>query len=143
MVSRGDTMADTAGSKVSRTRLVMESYARSHAPEWLAEDVVFTISGLPQPVRGRSAVLETLEIFYHKAFDAGVEIHTVGADSEQALGVLEFIFRGRHIGSFMGIAPTGRSVEVAMAGIYHIEDNVIRTGHIYFDCADLVRQLTA
>lgn len=124
------------------TRNVIEAYARDHDPALFAEDAVFSQMPLAQPFEGRAAIAAMLALFYREAFsDAHGELRHVAADEAQGLGFIEFTFRGRHTGELMGIAPTGRAVEIGMLGVYEVRDGLIRGARLYYDMATLLRQL--
>jgi predicted ester cyclase len=124
------------------TRKVIEAFAQSHDPKYFAEDAVYTQMALAQPFTGRDAIGAMLRLFYHDAFaEARGDLRNVAADTEKGLGFVEFMFRGRHTGELMGIAPTGRQVEVPMFGVYEIANSQIQGARLYYDTATLMRQL--
>ena len=123
-------------------RSVIEAYAHSHDAKHFAEDAVFTQMALPQPFTGREAIAGMLRLFYEDAFsEAKGELRHVAADSERGLGFIEFTFKGRHTGALLGIAPSGRDVEIPMLGVYEIADGKIKRARLYYDMATLSRQL--
>ena len=124
------------------TRKVIEAFAQSHDPKYFAEDAVYTQMALSQSSTGREAIGGMLRLFYHDAFsDASGELRNVAADTEKGLGFVEFIFRGRHTGALMGIAPTGRQAEVPMLAVYEIGNGQIQRARLYYDMATLLRQV--
>lgn len=124
------------------TRKVIEAFAQSHDPKYFAEDAVYTQMALAPPLTGRDDIGAMLRLFYHDAFsDARGDLRNVAADTEKGLGFVEFVFRGRHTGDLMGIAPTGRQVEVPMFGVYEIANGQIQRARLYYDMATLMRQL--
>lgn len=134
-------MPDTSSAAPARMRSIMYAWAQTHDVALLCENATFVFTAMPEPARGREQIAAALRFFFHDAFDASTEIRSVGFDPEQALGCIDFIFRGRHIGEFLGRPPTGKSVELPMAGIYHLEQTGIRRAHVYFDSAALAAQL--
>ena len=124
------------------TRKVIEAFAQGHDPRYFAEDAVYTQMALGSPLTGRDDIGAMLRLFYHDAFsDARGDLRNVAADTEKGLGFVEFMFRGRHTGELMGIAPTGRQVEVPMFGVYEIANGQIQRARLYYDMATLMRQL--
>ena len=124
------------------TRKAIEQYARSHDPQCFAENAEFTQMALPNPFKGRDAIAGMLRLFYQEAFsDARGDLRHVAADTDQDLGFIEFTFHGRHTGDLMGIPATGRTVEIAMLGVYEVRDGLIRRCRLYYDMATLLRQL--
>jgi len=105
----------------------------------LAEDVVFTTMATGQETMGREAVLGMMNYLYHVAFDAtAVPWVTLFGDSN---AVLEGSFVGRHIGEFNGIPATGKAVNVPMCIVYSLENELIKSAHIYFEIPVLLQQL--
>lgn len=50
--------------------------------------------------------------------------------------------RGRHTGTWQGIASTGRDFEVAVCTVYKFdEDGKLAGEHVYFDTGSLLKQL--
>jgi predicted ester cyclase len=78
--------------------------------------------------------------FFIEGFaEVRIEIHRLIADEHAA--ALEFTFRGRHQGRFMGIPPTSREVVIPMALFCRIEAREIRQASLYYDAGTLLRQL--
>jgi steroid delta-isomerase-like uncharacterized protein len=60
----------------------------------------------------------------------------------EATIILEVIIRGRHLGSWRGLPPTGRLVQFPLCGIYTFDDqNRLAGEKIYYDRATVLRQL--
>ncbi len=128
--------------RVLDARALVESYARTQDPQYLARDATLRHVALPEAAVGREAIGAALRRLFYEAFsDAEVEVRTVAVDRERALGVVEWIFRGRHAGELLGVAATGRRVELPMVGVYEIADESISRGRVYYDLATLMRQL--
>ncbi len=126
---------------VDETGRVLSAYFTDHGGQWLAESIEFHDMSQPEPYRGRDQVGAWLHHFYEEAFP--------GARAEQprlvvgdGIGAADWVFRGRHLGSLMGEAPTGRVVEVPMAAIYEVDGGEIVRARLYSDSASLARQLS-
>lgn len=64
--------------------------------------------------------------------------------SSEATVILEVIIRGHHLGSWRGLPPTGRLVQLPLCGIYTFDDkNRLAGEKIYYDRATVLRQLGA
>jgi steroid delta-isomerase-like uncharacterized protein len=127
---------------LEETRQVVTAYLQNHAnPSYLAEDAVFTDMGTGEEYRGREVIAQSLEYFYHQAFEAHPEVdNTVIADGH---AVAEGIFVGRHIGDFAGIPATGREVRVPICVSYDVEGDKITRARIYLLANILLQQLGA
>src|SRR5262245_14266476 len=56
--------------------------------------------------------------------------------------ILEVVIRGHHLGSWRGLAPTGRPIAFPLCGIYTFdEDDRLAGEKIYYDRATVLRQL--
>jgi steroid delta-isomerase-like uncharacterized protein len=105
----------------------------------LAEDVVFTIMATGDEHRGRDAVLEMLNYFYHVAFDATANSRVMLFGENNAM--LEADFVGKHIGEFAGISATNKDVQVPLCVVYDLDNNQIIRGRVYFEMPALFQQL--
>jgi steroid delta-isomerase-like uncharacterized protein len=124
----------------SSTQEVVEKYFSSgHDVQYLAEDTVFTDMSSGKQTVGREGVQQFLNYMYHVAFDAKAEVTNKIFTENRA--VMEFNFRGRHIGEFAGLQPTNKEVNAPVCVIYEIEDKLIKRSRIYFLADTLMRQL--
>jgi predicted ester cyclase len=55
--------------------------------------------------------------------------------------VAEARYRGTHTGPFLGIPPTGRSIDLPIAVVVTFEDGLMAGERFYYDLATLLRQL--
>jgi predicted ester cyclase len=108
--------------------------------ELIAEDFV-DHSGLPGFPSGRDGVKVLFDLF-HAAF-AGfrAEIHDQVAEDDRVVTRKSFL--GRHVGEFMGIAPTGRDVRIDVIDIVRMADGRIVEHWNVVDQLGLMRQLGA
>lgn len=126
---------------IERTREIMEAYAASHDPRYLAEDAVFIDTATGQRHEGREAIGAMLHYVYHVAFDARAEeTRLIVGEGEAAL---EGLFVGTHTGEFAGIPATGREVRVPLAVLYDVGPDGIAEGRIYMQAATMMQQLGA
>jgi predicted ester cyclase len=97
-----------------------------------------------QSFSGRAAVR-----MFHERFGFGsngsfsdvcvTELHRY--PSEGAI-ILELLLAGTHTARWMGLEATGRRFEVPVCTVYLFEESGLLAGeHVYFDTADLRRQL--
>jgi predicted ester cyclase len=54
---------------------------------------------------------------------------------------IRFTVSGTHNGSFMGIAPTGRTIKVTATGIFRVVDGKATDNWVNFDALGLLQQL--
>jgi steroid delta-isomerase-like uncharacterized protein len=121
-------------------RQLVEAFVVGRSAVVLAEDVVFGDQAQSRSFTGRAAVEAIWQALFVDGFaDVRIEIHTFIADDMAA--ALEFIFRGRHHGRFMGLPPTGQEVAIPMALFCRIEAGQIRRATLFYDAGTLLRQI--
>ena len=126
---------------VEATQQVMDRYwSGDHDDvEVMSDDVVFTVMASGESFRGRDAVMEMLDTYYRKAFEASAEPRTAIVGDGHAM--IEVTFAGRHVGDFMGIPATGKDVRVPLCVVYDVDDGAITAGRVYFEVPVLLAQL--
>ena len=102
---------------VEATAKTMRSYldallARGDFADYFTDDVTWTIIGTDQHVRGREPVRDFLIWMHTQAFDAHPKVKTLVVGDGQA--ALEADLVGIHTGEFLGLAATGKSVQVPL-----------------------------
>jgi steroid delta-isomerase-like uncharacterized protein len=101
------------------------------APDYAANDRQLGRDG----VKGAVTTIKT-------AFpDITVEVEEIVAEGERV--VVRVTTRGTHLGPFMGMAATGRSMTMGGIMIYRVVDGLIVEDHEAVDEAGLLRQLGA
>lgn len=122
---------------IESTRRVLDSYLRGHSLDAVAPDAVFTVMATGQEAKGRVAIAQLLDYFYHQAFNATAEERNLIIGEGHA--ALEADFTGQHIGEFAGIAASGKVVHVPLCVAYDIQGDQITRARIYFE-TDTFRQ---
>jgi steroid delta-isomerase-like uncharacterized protein len=128
------------------TRSTMTAYLRTLVQRgaygtYFADDVTFTLMGAGQEVKGQSEVEQFIRYFHEQAFDAEPIVkNTVIADGQAAL---EADFVGTHTGEFLGVAATGRRVNVPYAVLYDLDGEKITALRVYMPMDVLMQQLGA
>ncbi|MHB8588484.1 MAG: ester cyclase [Candidatus Dormibacteraceae bacterium] len=103
----------------------------------MAADAVFTVMATGQEAKGREAITQLLDYFYHQAFDATAEERNLVIGDGQA--VLEADFTGTHIGEFAEVAASGKKAHVPLCVAYELQGDQITKARIYFE-TDAFRQ---
>jgi predicted ester cyclase len=130
-------------NKATMKRFVAE-YQTNHDDAVLVELVAENFvdhSAPPGMPSGRDGVKALFDLF-HAAF-AGfrAEIHDQVAEDDRV--VTRKSFHGRHVGEFMGTAPTGRDVRIDVIDIVRMADGRIAEHWNVVDQLGLMRQLGA
>ena len=137
-------MAQTpTAATTSRVREVTAGFSKSHdVGTYFADDAEYDVLPLGQHYQGKEQIKGLFQVFYRDAFSpARAEIQNVIADAENRIGVLEFTFKGKHVGPQLGFPATNKEVELPMVAVYHVDGDRIRKARLYFDAAAFMRQL--
>jgi steroid delta-isomerase-like uncharacterized protein len=129
---------------VEATAAIMRSYldallARGEFADYFTDDVTWTTVGTEQRMQGREPVRDFLVWMHSQAFDARPKVKTLVVDDGQA--ALEADFIGTHIGEFLGMAATGKSVQVPYCVVYDLRDDKIAALRAYIPMELFAQQL--
>jgi steroid delta-isomerase-like uncharacterized protein len=131
------TIASTHDTMTDYLRVLVE---RGPYGEYFADDVTFTLMANGQEVRGKAGVEQFIRYFHEQAFDADPVVRNVVATDGKA--ALEADFVGTHTGEFLGVAATGRRVNVSYAVMYDLAGDKITALRAYLPFDLLMQQLT-
>ena len=121
-------------------RQLVEAFVVGRTAVALTEDIVLCDQAQARSFAGRAAVEAVRQALFADSFaELRIEVGTLIA--EETAAALEFTFRGRHSGRFMGIAPTDREVSIPMALFCVIEAGQLQRASLYYDAGTLLRQL--
>ncbi|MGM0605224.1 MAG: ester cyclase [Halobacteriota archaeon] len=109
--------------------------------ELTTEDYVEHDPVLPEPVRGREALKETIAMFREGTPDLTKAVDETYVDGDTV--VVTYTATGTHEGEFMGIARTGREIEVDGVFVYRVEDDRLAEGRDVWDAFGLLGQIGA
>lgn len=110
------------------------------APELLHPDHFdHTLPPLPGLPQGRDGVLQLMQTFRAAFPDLVMSVDMVIGEGDLVGEVLTL--RGTQTGSFLGVPPTGKSVEIKSVNICRIEDGLVRERWGASDDVGLLRQL--
>jgi steroid delta-isomerase-like uncharacterized protein len=102
----------------------------------------FIIHGLPASFSPDKEGLKQAVQLFHSAFSGWQdtpEIIVVEGDRV----AIKFTGRGTHMGTFLGIPPTGKQVEMSGMAIYRVLDGKIVEDNVLLDTFGLMQQLSA
>ncbi len=107
-----------------------------------AENGVMVLNG--ETYRGRALIRRVHEAFGFGGSGAFADLHVreVARYVDGSAIVVEEVLSGRHVGPWDGIAPTGRTFEVPVCGVYVFDaSGALTAERVYFDAAGVARQL--
>jgi steroid delta-isomerase-like uncharacterized protein len=95
----------------------------------------------PDPIRGREALAEFIAETRAAMPDLHVTVKRSYADESGEFVLGEFSLTGTQTGVLDGIPPTGRRMTIRGATRMRIRDGKVREEYLYYDTAELRRQL--
>lgn len=98
------------------------------------------IGGDGVELKGGDAGMEQPEMFAAAFPDGRLEDLRV-YDAGNGVVFMEFVGRGTHTGDLMGIAPTGRRIEIRVCDVVEIRDGKIFAEREYMDMMAMMQQL--
>jgi len=105
-----------------------------------AEDAVMHDVGLPEPLRGRDAIRDSVAGYLAAFSDLHVEGGELIVSGNRA--AQEWKVTGTNDGELLGMPATGRSATTFGCGVAEIgDDGLIRRGGNYWNAAALMQQL--
>ena len=124
--------------------------ARGYFEAFLAKDVAWFKEhiepgfrrhdpGLPFEVVGPQGVERLADALLPAIPDMRLDIEDVVAEGEKVL--VRLTIRGTHQGELLGIAPTGRAVEVAVLDLFHVRGGKLVEHWALLDNLGLLKQL--
>jgi steroid delta-isomerase-like uncharacterized protein len=123
-----------------RRHLESENAHRLEATlETLTADCVFEDMALHMRVTGQQAAADYYQRWWNGFSDLTWVPQRRGFTEDGV--VAELIVRGRHDGEYLGIPPTGRTIELPVAILVSFADGLMASERLYYDLATLLRQL--
>lgn len=92
-----------------------------------------------QQQNGQEAGLAVAQMFANAFPDGTIDVQSIHASGEVA--IVEFIGRGTHKGDLMGVAPTGRTVEIPVCDVLEFRDGKVYAEREYIDIMYMMQQL--
>jgi predicted ester cyclase len=94
---------------------------------------------LPSPLQGYEG-FKQLAMLFRSAFpDMRIEIEDILAEGDKVAARMRL--RGRNTGSFQGMPPTGKAVDVTATGIFRVVDGKATDNWVTLDALGLLQQL--
>ncbi len=112
-----------------------EAWWRAHiAPDFRRHD-----PGLPFEVRGPEGVKQLADALLPGIPDMALPIEDVVAEGGKVLVRLRVV--GTHGGELMGMAPTGRRIDIGVMDLFHVRDGIILEHWALLDNLGMLKQL--
>lgn len=105
----------------------------------ISPDFVRHDSGLPFEVRGPAGVKQLADALLPGIPDMALPIEDVVSEDGKVLVRLRVV--GTHGGELMGMAPTGRRIDIGVMDLFHVRDGVLVEHWALLDNLGLLKQL--
>ena len=109
------------------------------------QDYLEALSGKPKPLSLLQEYISDAEFMEHiLVYEKTFPNYEVLADDficEDDKVVVRARVKGTHKGDLMGIAPTGKTIDLPFSVIYQIKDEKIAKGWLFVDRMELMEQL--
>ena len=107
----------------------------------LCDEPVYKIMATGEEHRGKDAVAAFYGGLFEAVPDATFDLLNVYVSEEGV--VEESVLRGTHRGTWLGVEPSGRKIELPLTIVFPMKNGAILGERLYFDAATLMRQLGA
>ena len=111
------------------------------AAELIAEDAVFFVPGRPDPLRGPAGYMNIIGMMRSGFPDITWTLDETIAEDDRVAA--RFTMRGTHQGSFFGVPPSGKKIEVRAMNFYRFSNGQIVEEFGQPDLLSLMQQIGA
>ena len=111
------------------------------AAELISPDAIFHVPGRPEPLRGPSGYLALIGMMRGGFPDIQWTLEETIAEGDKIAA--RFTMRGTHQGTFLGIPPTGRKIEVKAMNFYRLSGGQFVEEHGQPDLLGVLQQIGA
>jgi steroid delta-isomerase-like uncharacterized protein len=135
-------MTIEANKRVMKQFLVfINTASETLATELISPDAIFHVPGRPEPLRGPSGYLALIGMMRGGFPDIQWTLEETIAEGEKIAA--RFTMRGTHQGTFLGIPPTGRKIEVKAMNFYRLSGGQFVEEHGQPDLLGVLQQIGA
>ena len=111
------------------------------AAELISPDAIFHVPGRSEPMRGPAGYLAIIGMMRGSFPDIQWTLEEMIAEGDKVAA--RFIMRGRHRGTFFGVPPTGKPIEVQAMNFYRLSGGQFVEERGQPDMLGLVKQIGA
>jgi steroid delta-isomerase-like uncharacterized protein len=133
----------TASNKLLMSRFTdfINTANEDLATELISPNAIFHVPGRPEPLQGPSGYLETIGMMRAGFPDIQWTLEELIAEGDKVAA--RFTMRGAHNGTFFGVPPSGKKIEVRAMNFYRIAEGKIVEEHGQPDLLGLLQQIGA
>jgi len=111
------------------------------ATELISPDAIFYLPGQSEPMRGPNGYLAIIGMMRSGFPDIQWTLEEMV--TEEAKVAARYIMRGTHQGTFLGVPPTGKTIQVKSMAFYRFSGNQFVEEHGLPDMLSLLQQIGA
>lgn len=111
------------------------------AGELISPDAIFYVPGRPEPMRGPAGYLAIIQMMRGGFPDIQWTLEEAVAEGDKVAA--RFTMRGTHLGTFLGVAPTGKNISVQAMNIYRLSRGQFVEERGLPDMLELLQQIGA
>lgn len=119
----------------------INSASEKLAEELIAPHAIFHVPGQSEPMRGPAGYLAIIAMMRGGFPDIQWSLEEMVAEGDTVAA--RFTMRGTHKGNFIGVPPTGKTIEVKAMNFYHFSNGQIVEEHGQPDLLGLLQQIGA
>jgi steroid delta-isomerase-like uncharacterized protein len=135
-------MTIEANKRVMKQFLVfINTASETLATELISPDAIFHVPGRPEPLRGPSGYLALIGMMRGGFPDIQWTLEETIAEGDKIAA--RFTMRGTHQGTFLGVPPTGRKIEVKAMNFYRLSGGQFVEEHGQPDLLGVLQQIGA
>ena len=136
------TLTEDANVRLAREHFAAESaHDHERTLATLADDVIYRVVAAGVTLRGKAAVARYYDLWWKAFPDVTIEIERLVAVGEWV--ICENVATATHLGSFLGLPPTGRRVTQHLCALIRVRAGRMVEETVYYDQLERIRQLGA
>ena len=136
-----NTQAEDNKQTMNRFVEFINTASEKLADELISSNAIFFVPGRPDPLRGPSGYLEIVHMMRSGFPDIQWTLDDMVAENDQIAA--RFTMRGTHRGTFFGVPPTEKTIEVRAMNFYRFSDKQIIEEFGQPDLLGLMQQIGA
>ena len=111
------------------------------ADELISTEAIFHVPGRPEPMQGPAGYLAIIGMMREGFPDIQWTLEEMVAENDKVAA--RFIMRGTHQGTFFGVPPTGKKIEVQAMNLYRLSNGKFVEERGQPDMLGLLQQIGA
>ncbi|KJK26043.1 ester cyclase [Burkholderiaceae bacterium 16] len=119
----------------------INSASETLAEELIASDAIFHVPGRTEPMRGPAGYIAIIAMMRNGFPDIRWTLEEMIAEGDKVAA--RFTMRGTHQGTFFGVPPTGKTIEVQAMNFYRLSGGRIIEERGQPDMLGLLQQIEA